>query len=156
MTSSIPALIPLALLEAVQNIDTPADDGLGALEHELAVKRLGLSPTVAAQIGRYRERAEVGDEIDRDEVLAVFRLVGRRPDAELVLADAGRRAARHAARERGGACPGSGESRPTRRRSTDARGRAAGSQVAADRTETVAGSSPGGGRRRVAGPGGAR
>jgi len=101
MNQSIPALIPLSLLEAVQNIDTPPDDGLGALEHELVVKRLGLSPTVAAQIGRYRERAEVGDEVDREEVLAVFRLVGRRPDADLVLDDAGRRAARHAARERG-------------------------------------------------------
>src|SRR5690606_38378390 len=101
MNQSIPALIPLSLLEAVQNIDTPPDDGLGALEHELVVKRLGLSPTVAAQIGRDRERAEVGDEVDREEVLAVFRLVGRRPEADLVLDDAGRRAARHAARERG-------------------------------------------------------
>lgn len=34
----------------------------------------------------------------RDEAVSVFRLVGRRPDAPLVFADAGRRAARHAAR----------------------------------------------------------
>ena len=102
MTNSVPALLPLALLEAVQNIDTPADDGLGALEPELAAKRLGLSPTVAAQVARYRERADAGDDIDRQEALAVFRLVGRRPDAELVYADAGRRAARHALRQRGG------------------------------------------------------
>jgi hypothetical protein len=101
MTPSVPAILPLAILEAVQNIDTPADDGLGALEHELAAKRLGLSPTVAAQVKRYRERAEAGEDLDRDEALAVFRLVGRRPDAELVFADAGRRAARYAARERG-------------------------------------------------------
>lgn len=102
MTSAVPAILPLALLEAVQNIDTPPDDGLGALQDELAAKRLGLSPTVAAQIKRYRERAEQGGEVDRDEALAVFRLVGRRPDADLVYADAGRRAARYAARERGG------------------------------------------------------
>lgn len=101
MTDTVPALLPLAVLEAVQNIDTPADDGLGALEHELAAKRLGLSTTVAAQVARYRERVARGGEVDRDEALAVFRLVGRRPDAELVYADAGRRAARHAARERG-------------------------------------------------------
>ncbi|MEZ4378365.1 MAG: hypothetical protein R3B35_08780 [Gemmatimonadales bacterium] len=102
MPDTVPAILPLSVLEAVQNIDTPADDGLGALEHELAAKRLGLSSTVAAQVKRYRERADAGGGIDRDEALAVFRLVGRRPDAELVYADAGRRAARYAARQLGG------------------------------------------------------
>ncbi len=101
MSASVPAILPLALLEAVQNIDTPPDDGLGALEHELASKRLGLSPTVARQVARYRELADRGGEVEHEEALAVFRLVGRRPDAELVYADAGRRAARYAARERG-------------------------------------------------------
>jgi hypothetical protein len=33
-----------------------------------------------------------------DEAVSVFRLAGRRPDAQLVFADAGRRAARYAAR----------------------------------------------------------
>lgn len=94
-------MLPLVLLEAVQNIDTPPDDGLGALEHELAAKRFGLSPTLAARIRRYREQADDGDEVDREDALAIFRLVGRRPDAELVFADAGRRAARFAAREQG-------------------------------------------------------
>jgi hypothetical protein len=98
MDRSVPAILPLSVLEAIQNIDTPADDGLGALEHELASKRLGLSATVAAQVRRYRERAEAEESVSGDEALAVFRLVGRRPDAELVYADAGRRAARWAAR----------------------------------------------------------
>ena len=98
---SVPALIPLALLEAVQNIDTPPDDGLGALAEELAAKRLGLSPTVAAQVGRYREQANSGGDVGEEEAVAVFRLVGRRPDASLVYADAGRRAARSAARRIG-------------------------------------------------------
>lgn len=101
MADTVPALLPLSVLEAVQNIDTPADDGLGALEHELAAKRLGLSATVTAQIGRYRVQAAHGGDVDREEALAVFRLVGRRPDAELVYADAGRRAARHAVRHLG-------------------------------------------------------
>ncbi len=101
MLPSVPAILPLAVLEAVQNIDTPPDDGLGALEHELTVKRLGLSPTVAAQVKRYREQAEADDPVGWDEALGVFRLVGRRPDSELVFADAGRRAARYAARELG-------------------------------------------------------
>lgn len=95
-----PALIPLSLLEAVQNIDTPADDGLGALEQELAAKRLGLSPTVAAQVARYRQQVRAGADVPADDALAIFRLVGRRPDAGLVYADAGRRAARYAARRR--------------------------------------------------------
>jgi hypothetical protein len=96
-----PAILALSLLEAVQNIDTPPDDGLGALEYELASKRLGLSATVAAQVARYRERADAGGDLPEDEALAVFRLVGRRPDAALVYSDAGRRAARYAARREG-------------------------------------------------------
>jgi hypothetical protein len=79
--SPVPALLPLSILQAVQNIDTPQDDGLGALEDELASKRLGLSPTVAAQVARYREQAKSGGEVSDDEALAVFRLVGRRPAA---------------------------------------------------------------------------
>lgn len=112
MSTLIPAILPLALLEAVQAIDTPPDDGLGALEHELASKRLGLSPTVAAQVRRYRERADGGDGVDHEESLAVFRLVGRRPDAELVYADAGRRAARWTARQQGAASRGLGRLLP--------------------------------------------
>jgi hypothetical protein len=98
---NVPALIPLSVLEAVQNIDTPPDDGLGALAEELAAKRLGLSPTVAAQVGRYREQVRGGLAVTDEEAVAVFRLVGRRPDAVLVYADAGRRAARLAARRLG-------------------------------------------------------
>jgi hypothetical protein len=71
------------------------------LAEEIVVRRLGLSPTVAAQIQRYRQTAERGGSVDLDEVLSVIRLVGRRPDAPLVFADAGRRAARYAARTRG-------------------------------------------------------
>ena len=93
--SDIPAFIPLSLLEAIRNLDTPLEDGLDELSPEIVSKRLGLSPTVAAQIERYRSEAEtVGDA----EAVSVFRLVGRRPDAALVFADAGRRAARYAAR----------------------------------------------------------
>ena len=68
------------------------------LADEIAVRRLGLSPTVAAQIQRYRQAAERKAGVDLDEVVSVFRLVGRRSDAALVFADAGRRAARYAAR----------------------------------------------------------
>lgn len=98
---TVAALIPLSLLEALRNLDTPVEDGMDELAEEIAVRRLGLSPTVAAQIQRYRQSAERGGKVDSDEVLSVLRLVGRRPDASLIFADAGRRAARYAARARG-------------------------------------------------------
>jgi hypothetical protein len=96
----VPALIPLSLLEAIRNLDTPVEDGLDELAEEIVVRRLGLSPTVAAQIQRYRQTAERDGSVDQEEVVSVLRLVGRRPDAALAFADAGRRAARYAARSR--------------------------------------------------------
>lgn len=96
-----PAIVPLSLLEALRNLDTPVDDGLDELAPEVVAKRLGLSPTVHAQIARYRQAAERGGDVSREEALSVFRLVGRRPDAALAFADAGRRAARYAAQEAG-------------------------------------------------------
>lgn len=99
--AEIDAILPLSLLEAMRNVDTPVEDGLEELAGEIVAKRLGLSPTVAAQIARYDWAAGRGAPVSLEEALAVFRLVGRRPDAELVFADAGRRAARRAAREAG-------------------------------------------------------
>jgi hypothetical protein len=99
--SSIPALIPLSLLEAIRNLDTPVDDGLAEVAPDIVSKRLGLSATVANQIERYRYAAERDGGVPRDEAVSVLRLVGRRADAALVFADAGRRAARMAAREAG-------------------------------------------------------
>jgi hypothetical protein len=98
---SVPALIPLSLLEAIRNLDTPVEDGLEELAEEIVVRRLGLSPTVAAQIQRYRQAADRGGAVDIEETISVLRLIGRRVDAALVFADAGRRAARYAARRRG-------------------------------------------------------
>jgi hypothetical protein len=98
---SVPALIPLSLLEALRNLDTPVEDGLDELAEEIVVRRLGLSPTVAAQIQRYRQSADRGGGVELEETVSVLRLIGRRVDAHLVFADAGRRAARYAARNRG-------------------------------------------------------
>ena len=98
---TVPALIPLSLLEAIRNLDTPVEDGLDELAEEIVVRRLGLSPTVAAQIQRYRQAADRGGSVDVEETISVLRLVGRRVDAPLVFADAGRRAARYATRGRG-------------------------------------------------------
>jgi hypothetical protein len=98
--AAVPALLPLSLLEAIRNLDAPVEDGLDELAEEIVVRRLGLSPTVAAQIQRYRTAADRDGTVELDEVVSVLRLVGRRPDAPLVFADAGRRAARYAARSR--------------------------------------------------------
>jgi hypothetical protein len=92
------AIIPLSLLEALRNLDTPVEDGLEELAGEIVAKRLGLSSTVAAQIARYQDAARRDLRVAADEAIAVFRLAGRRADAGLVFADAGRRAARYAAR----------------------------------------------------------
>ncbi len=96
----VAALVPLSLLEAIRNLDTPVEDGLDELAEEIVVRRLGLSPTVAAQIQRYRQAVDRAEPVPLDEVVSVIRLVGRRPDAPLVFADAGRRAARYAVRTR--------------------------------------------------------
>ncbi|MGH7580987.1 MAG: hypothetical protein ACREM9_12485, partial [Gemmatimonadales bacterium] len=73
MTTSpaVPALIPLSLLEAIRNLDTPVEDGLDELAEEIAVRRLGLSPTVAAQIQRYKQTAERDGAVDADEAISV-------------------------------------------------------------------------------------
>jgi len=97
--ATAPAILPLSLLEALRNLDTPVDDGLDEVAGEVVAKRFGLSSTVAAQIRRYQDAHRRGMSVPRDDAVAVFRLVGRRPDAPLVYADAGRRAARYAARD---------------------------------------------------------
>jgi predicted hydrocarbon binding protein len=94
-----PAIVPLSLLEALRNLDTPVGDGLDEVAGEIVSKRFGLSATVAAQIQRYQDAHRRGLSVPAEETVGVFRLVGRRPDAALVYADAGRRAARYAARE---------------------------------------------------------
>ncbi len=88
------ARLPLALLEAVRTIDTP-ESGLDAeLVHELRNKRLGLSETVYMQIRRYTDSVRRSQKVGYDEVLALARLIGRRPDADLAFREAGRRWAR--------------------------------------------------------------
>lgn len=96
MNTPVPAIVPLSLLEALRNVDAPVEDGLEELAGEVVSKRLGLSATVQAQIARYAWHADRGHSVALDEASSVFRLVGRRPDAPLVFADAGRRAARRA------------------------------------------------------------
>src|SRR5712692_10030230 len=96
------SILPLAVLEAVRNLDTPVEDGLAEFADELLVKRLGLSSTVAMQLAQYETLVGRGARFARPHVEALLRLVGRRPDADLVFSDAGRRAARRAVRRLSG------------------------------------------------------
>src|SRR5947208_8559152 len=76
----------------------PVEDGLSEFAEELLSKRLGLSNTVAMQLAQYEAMVRRDARADPAHVEALLRLVGRRPDADLVFADAGRRAARRAVR----------------------------------------------------------
>jgi len=73
--------------------DVPAPDGLDEYHADLTTKRLGMSHTVSRQIDRYGEMATQNERVDRAEVVALLQLAARRNDVDLLLADAGRRAA---------------------------------------------------------------
>ncbi len=90
------SILPLAVLEAMRNLDSPTDEEAAEYVDELLKKRLGLSGTVAAQIARYDLGVKRGRPVPAGEFEQILRLAGRRPDAALVFADAGRRAARRA------------------------------------------------------------
>jgi hypothetical protein len=96
------SIVPLSVLEAVKNLDTPVEDGLTEFAEELLVKRLGLSTTVAMQLAEFEQLVRKDARVEPAHVEALLRLVGRRPDADLVFADAGRRAARRAVRRLSG------------------------------------------------------
>jgi hypothetical protein len=89
-------VVPLALLEATRALDLPVSDLEIELVHELRNKRFGLSDTVQMQIRRYADGVARQQLVPADEVVALARLVGRRPDADLLFRDAGRRVARAA------------------------------------------------------------
>lgn len=88
--------MPLSLLEAVRAVDKPIDHLETEVVPELQNKRLGLSETVYAQIRRYADARKRGQRLGVDEVAAIARLVGRRPDAEVVFRAAGRHLAAEA------------------------------------------------------------
>ena len=94
MLATVDALLPLSLLEAVRDVDTPSDQLDAEYVDELRNKRLGLSDTIYAQIKRHSEAAKRGHRTGQDESVALAKLIGRRPDAEAVFRSAGRYMAR--------------------------------------------------------------
>lgn len=95
--AGVPAVLSLALLEALRALDVPSADPIGDDDHrDVVTKRLGLSRTVEAQIARLDDLTRRGASVPGQDFAALQRLVARRPDAALVFSDAGRRAARRA------------------------------------------------------------
>jgi hypothetical protein len=87
---TVDALLPLSFLEAVRAVDKPVDHLETEVVPELQNKRLGLSETVYAQIRRYADARRRRQRTPAEEVVALARLIGRRPDAEEVFRAAGR------------------------------------------------------------------
>lgn len=93
---SVDPLVPLSLLEAVREADRPESDGEAEYAPEFLNKRLGTTDTVYAQIRRYSEAVRRGQPIDEEEVVALARLIARRPDAFELFRSAGAATARTA------------------------------------------------------------
>jgi predicted hydrocarbon binding protein len=95
-TPSITPIFPLLLLETMRDMDLPEE----VLEGEdLAVsmpRRLGLSDVIFTQIHRFREEVRRKRLQTPAAVEDLIRLVIRRPDAEEIFEEAGRRVARRA------------------------------------------------------------
>ncbi len=96
MSTTVDARLPLSLLEAVREVDTPEGNVEAEYIEELRTKRLGLSDTVYAQIKRYSEAVRRNERTVRDEAAALARLIGRRTDAHRVFESAGSLLAREA------------------------------------------------------------
>lgn len=76
-------------------MDLPGGDLMEAeFVEELRTKRFGLSDTVLAQIRRYGEAVKRNHHPTLDEAKGIAKLIGRRPDAEVVFREAGRLFAR--------------------------------------------------------------
>jgi len=101
-SSPVDPLVPLTLLETVRDADRP--EGAAETEYvpELLNKRLGMTDTVLAQIRRYAAAVQRGDPVKYDEVVALARLIGRRPDAEVVFRAVGEKIAQTAYRRMSG------------------------------------------------------
>ena len=96
MAATVDALLPLSLLEAIRDVDTPVEEFEAELVGDLRNKRLGLSETVYQQIRRYSDSVKKSQRTAHDEAVGLARLLGRRPDAEAVFRAAGRFLAKEA------------------------------------------------------------
>ncbi len=90
MPATVHARVPLSLLAAIRDVDSPGGDAEAEYVQELRNKRLGLSDTVSLQIGRYSDAVKRGQQIPFAEVAGLGTLIGRRADADALFQSAGR------------------------------------------------------------------
>ncbi len=94
-------MLPLALLEALRDHDLPSEVLEDENFRESLPRRLGLSDVVFLQIRRFEEEVRRGRSVPLSEATDLMRLVLRRPDAAMVLREAGSTiATRHFTRHR--------------------------------------------------------
>lgn len=82
-------MLPLALLEALRDHDLPSEVLEDENFSESLPRRLGLSDVVFLQIRRFEEEVRRGRSVPLSEATDLMRLVLRRPDAAMVLREAG-------------------------------------------------------------------
>lgn len=94
-TPSVTPVFPLLLLETMRDMDRP-DEYLEGEDVALSMpRRLGLSDVVYTQIHRFGEEVRRKRPQSAATVIDLIRLVIRRPDADEIFEEAGRRVARH-------------------------------------------------------------
>jgi predicted hydrocarbon binding protein len=94
--------VPLLLLETLRDMDRPEEVLEGEDLTTSMPRRFGLNDVVYMQIHRFREALRRGRPQTASEVENLIRLVIRRPDAEEIFEEAGRRVAGHAWEQRAG------------------------------------------------------
>ncbi|HSG82563.1 MAG TPA: hypothetical protein VLC48_09950, partial [Gemmatimonadota bacterium] len=89
----IDARLPLALLCAIKQQDTPPQLMPDENPRAFFPNRLGLSGVIDVQIRQFKRLARLARRVDLAQVEALFELAVRRNDASEVLTDAGQRLA---------------------------------------------------------------
>lgn len=97
---SITPLLPLVLFETMRDMDRPEEVLEGEDVSVSLPRRFGLNDVVNTQIHRFREEVRRKRLQGEAEIENLIRLVIRRPDAEEIFTEAGRRMARRAWEER--------------------------------------------------------
>ncbi|MGI9188620.1 MAG: V4R domain-containing protein [Longimicrobiaceae bacterium] len=91
---TVAPFFPLILLETLQDMDRPEETIEGEDLSLSMPRRFGFNDVVYTQINRFREEVRRKRQQESVEVENLIRLVVRRPDAEEIFTEAGRRIAR--------------------------------------------------------------